>query len=133
MARPPQISVKFVGPDDKVRPGRKPTRDEIGLRYAMSQFYSLKVTLEALFGRPIYMELKETANMTDWRRAAKKLLDAIALSIKHTVRVADDDWFEHMAGIIVHGQESITSTSTAADLFSVLTAILPQPQQALNR
>jgi hypothetical protein len=59
MASPPHISVKFVGPDDKVRPGRQPTREEIGLRDDMSQFYSLRATLEALFGRPIYTELKE--------------------------------------------------------------------------
>jgi hypothetical protein len=85
------MKVKFVGPDDKVRK-RKPTFEEIGLKHQMSQFYSLKSTMEALFGQPMYMELKETTDLAVWRKAMKRLLSAVGVSIKHSVKIADPDW-----------------------------------------
>jgi hypothetical protein len=82
------MKIKLIGPNKKVKK-RKPTFEEIGLKHQMSQFYSLKSTMEALFGHPMYMELKETTDLAVWRKAMKKLLDAIEVSIRHSVKVAD--------------------------------------------
>jgi hypothetical protein len=45
------MKVKLIGPNDKVKK-RMLTFEEIGLKHQMSQFYSLKSTMKALFGRP---------------------------------------------------------------------------------
>jgi hypothetical protein len=39
------MKIKLIGPHDKVVK-RKPTFEEIGLKHQMSQFYSLKSTME---------------------------------------------------------------------------------------
>jgi hypothetical protein len=98
------MKVKFVGPNDKVKK-RKPTFEEIGLKHQMSQFYSLKSTMEALFGHPMYMELKETTDLAIWRKAMKKLLDAVEISIKHSVKIADPDWHKAVESVLNHGRE----------------------------
>ncbi len=119
-----EFRVKFVKPGDKVKPPRKPTYEEIGLRHQMSQFYALKSTLESLFGHPIYMDLKETTDLLVWRRAAKKLMDAIQYSVRSTILVADAHWFEHIESVLDHGRTRIKGSKTAADLFSNMTATL---------
>jgi hypothetical protein len=119
-----KVTIKLVGPDDQVRKLRPPTIEEIGLKHEMNQFYSLKATMEELFGRPMYMELKETTDLAVWRRAAKKLLDAVGISVKHSVKVADDDWYENIEKVLDHGRARIMLARTAADLFAGLTATL---------
>jgi hypothetical protein len=119
------MKVKFVGPNDKVRK-RKPTFEEIGLKHQMSQFYSLKSTMEALFDHPMYMELKETTDLAVWRSAMKKLLDAIEVSIKHSVKVADPDWHKAIESVLNHGRDRVKGARTAPDLFAGLTATLTE-------
>jgi hypothetical protein len=119
------MKVKLVGPNDKVRK-RKPTADEIGLKHQMSQFYSLKSTMEALFGHPMYIELKETTDLAVWRKAMKKLLDAIEASIKHSVKVADPDWHQAIETVLIHGRDRVKAARTAPDLFAGLTATLTE-------
>jgi hypothetical protein len=119
------MKIKLIGPNDKVRK-RKPTFEEIGLKHQMSQFYSLKSTMEALFGHPMYMELKETTDLEVWRKAMKKLLDAVEVSIKHSVKVADPDWHHSIESVLNHGRECVKGARTAPDLFAGLTATLTE-------
>ncbi len=122
---PPQIRIIPVQPGDvqKCRPKRLP-REEIGLRYDMSQFYSLKAVLEEVLGHPVYLKLKETGTLADWRKATTRLLDAIQLSIASTVLVADQNWRDEIASLVLHGKETIKGCDRAGDLFAALTAIL---------
>jgi hypothetical protein len=112
-------------PGDPVpKRARRLTRADTGLRYDMSQFYAMKDTLEALFGHPLYMKLKETAGIADWRKAIIRLLDAIALAINSTVKIADDDWRTTIAAEVDHGKQMIKLSNTIGDLFSTLSATL---------
>src|SRR5260370_28767068 len=119
------MKIKLIGPNDKVKK-RKPTFEEIGLKHQMSQFYSLKSTMEALFGHPMYMELKETTDLAVWRKAMKKLLDAVEISIKHSVKVADPDWHNAVESVLNQGRERVKGAQTAADLFAGLTSTLTE-------
>jgi hypothetical protein len=118
-------NVKLIDPSGKVRK-RKPTFEEIGLKHQMSQFYSLKATMEALFGQPMYMELKETTDLAVWRKTMKKLLDAVEVSVRHSVKIADPDWHQTIKRVLNHGRERVKGARTAADLFAGLTATLTE-------
>jgi hypothetical protein len=123
--KPPIITVTFVKPGDVVaKPRRPPTRAEIGLRYDMSQFYSMKSVLEEALGHPAYVKLKETGTMTDWRAETSRLLAAIELAIKSTVVHTDAAWRADVAAVISLGQQGIKSSETISDLFSALSASL---------
>jgi hypothetical protein len=119
------MKIKLIGPHDKVVK-RKPTFEEIGLKHQMSQFYSLKSTMEALFGHPMYLELKETTDLAVWRKAMKKLLDAVEVSIKHSVKVTDPDWHHAVESVLNQGRERVKGARTAADLFAGLTSTLTE-------
>lgn len=123
MSKPPRI--RFVGPSDAVKRPRR-TFEEIGLKHQMSQFYSLKSTMEELFGNPMYLKLKETTDFLVWRKAMKKLLSAIAVSAKSSVKVADDDWYQRIERITEEGKQRVGSAETAAELFAGLTATLSE-------
>jgi|SRR5208283_4755032 len=94
------------------------------LRYDMSQFSSLKGALEELLGHRVYLRLKETATLSDWKAEAKKLLRAIKLSVKSSIKIADDDWFVDVDGILEHGERGVTSCNSITALFAILAATL---------
>jgi hypothetical protein len=125
--KPPNIEVKFVkaGAIKTIR-RRKPSRETAGLKYDMSQFYSMKSVLESLFGRTMYSKLKEAASFGDWQAATSKLLDSIMLSIETTVQIADQDWRDEVVSLAQDGRARIKEATTMADLFSVLSATLTQ-------
>ena len=122
MSKP--IKVRFVKPGAKPPPQKKLTYEEVGLRHEMSQFYWLKATFEELFGRPMYMELKENTDLADWKNASNKLLDAIRFSIRSSVHTADDEWFASIEDAIQRGRDHIKLARTASDLFASLSATL---------
>jgi len=109
---------------NKKPPKRRFSREESGLRYDIQQFYSMKVVLEQLFGKPTYQRLKETASLKDWKDSTSKLLKAIELSIKVSVSVADDDWREAIAFEIQHGLRSIQFAEHMDEVFCSLSAAL---------
>lgn len=125
LKNPPIIKFEFVKPGDVVA-GRKhrPTRAEIGLRYDMSQFYSMKSVLEEALGHPAYVKLKETGTMADWRTETSRLLAAIELAINSTVVLTDAAWRNDIAAVIRLGLHGIKSSETISDLFSVLSGAL---------
>jgi hypothetical protein len=64
--------------------------------------------------------------MRDWRNAGLKLLDAIDLSIKSTVSVADDDWFAEIADTVGRGKQRVHDAETIDSLLSCLVATLTE-------
>ena len=94
------------------------------LRYDMSQFYPLKAAFEELLGHRVYLRLKETATLRDWKQEIQKLLRAIKIAIKSTVEIADDDWFADIDIIIELGKNLITGSKTVTELFAHLSATL---------
>jgi hypothetical protein len=123
--KPATIRIRYVAPGDPV-PTRKrrPTYEEIGLHADMSQFYAMKAVLEEALGHPVYLKLKETGTMTDWRKATIRLLDAVALAIDSTVLVADQEWREDITAAIRDGQEAIKRSDTISQLFAALSSAL---------
>jgi len=94
------------------------------LRYDMSQFYPLKAALEELLGHRVYLRLKETATVRDWKDELQRLLRAIKIGIKSTVEIADDDWFADIDSILELGKTEIAESKTATELFAGLSALL---------
>jgi hypothetical protein len=123
----PTIDVRFVASGDSVvQRKQRLTPAEIGLRADMAQFYAMKAVLEKVFGHTVYLKLKETATMKDWRRATIRLLDALALAIKSTVAITDQEWHDDIVAVICRSQEAITGSENISDLFAALSAGLTQ-------
>lgn len=90
----------------------------------MSQFYSMKVVMEQLFGKHAYLRLKETATLKDWKDSTIKLLNAILLASESSTVIADDDWRNEITDAVKLGVELISSADHISDLFSSLAATL---------
>jgi hypothetical protein len=56
-------------------------------RYDMSQLYPLKAALEASLGHRVYLRLKETATLRDWKDEIQQLLSAIRIATKSTSKL----------------------------------------------
>jgi hypothetical protein len=121
----PKLKVTFVQSREvKPPPRRRLSDQERGLRYDMSQFYRMKAVLEEVFGSKVYRKLKETGRFKDWQCETSRLLDAIRLSIKGTVKIADDEWRDEIADLIEQGQHGIREAETMGDLFAALSSAL---------
>jgi len=94
------------------------------LRYDMSQFYPLKEVLEKLLGHRVYLRLKETGTLRDWKAEIRKLLLAIKTAIESTIELADDDWFAEVDSILEYGEKRIQDSKTITQLFAYLSATL---------
>ena len=124
---PPPIPVRFIQ-STKGSGGRKRqvSAKESGLRHDMSQFYSMKEVLERLFGHRLYAQLKETADFRGWQEALTRLLNAIELSIKSTVQIADDDWRGQIKETLEHGRKRLEVVQSMDELFSSASATLTE-------
>src|SRR5579872_1574344 len=100
-----------------------PTED---LRYDMSQFYPLKAALETLLGHRVYLRLKETATLRDWKDEVQKLLCAIGVAVKSTVEIAEGDWFEEIDSTLKRGQNYVAASKSVTALFAHLAATLAE-------
>lgn len=94
------------------------------LRYDMAQYYPLKAVLESVLGHGTYLKLKETGTLKDWKYEISRLLQAIQLSIKATVKVADDEWRKEIQALIEHGKKVVSSSTTVDELLANLSATL---------
>ncbi len=101
-------------------------REDRGRSYDIAQFYPMKATLERLFGHATFLRLKKTGSFADWRRAMRRLLDAIALASRTTVRVADNDWREELDGALSRGREGIALAMGMDELFAAVAATLAE-------
>jgi hypothetical protein len=117
------LKVTFVE-SGQIGKSKRPSSQETGIRYDMSQFYSMKDVMEQLFGKRAYLCLKETASLKDWKDSTIKLLNAILLATESSIAVADDDWRNEIADAVKRGVTLISSANHISDLFSSLAATL---------
>lgn len=117
------LKVSFVEPGQIAKSKRSSSR-ETGIRYDMSQFYSMKDVMEQLFGKRVYLRLKETASLKDWKDSTIKLLNAILLASESSIVVADDGWRNEITDAVELGVKLISSADHISDLFSSLAATL---------
>ena len=117
------LKVTFVESGQITKSKRSSSR-ETGIRYDMSQFYSMKDVMEQLFGKRVYLRLKETANLKDWKDSTIKLLNAIQLASESSIAVADNDWRKEITDAVKLGVKLISSADHVSDLFSSLAATL---------
>jgi hypothetical protein len=90
----------------------------------MSQFYTMKWLLEELFGHAVYMRLKETGTIQDWRKETRRLLDALHLASNSTVEVVDAHWRKELAELVQRGKSDIARARHIDDLFCYLSTAL---------
>jgi hypothetical protein len=117
------LNVTFVEPGQIAKSKRSSSR-ETGIRYDMSQFYSMKDVMEQLFGKRVYLRLKETASLKDWKDSTIRLLNAILLASESSIGVADDGWRNEITDAVKLGVKLISSADHISDLFSSLAATL---------
>ena len=123
----PDIKINFVSPKNVRAPPRKRlTPEQAGIQARLEHLYPVKALMEKLFGRAAFMKIKMGGSMSDWRNASLKLLDAIDLSVKSTVEIADEDWFKEIAETIECGKERVRKADTMDDLLSYLVAALAE-------
>lgn len=108
----------------QIAKSKRSSSQETGIRYDMSQFYSMKDVMEQVFGKRAYLGLKETASLKDWKDSTIKLLNAILLATESSIAVADDDWRNEITDAVKRGVTLISSTNHISDLFSSLAATL---------
>ena len=94
------------------------------LKHDISQHYALKQSLEEIFGKDAWYDLKECTSLLKWKKHLCALLTAIRISIHETVRVADPEWFEEVDALLERGNSSIKISKSADELFSTLSAWL---------
>ena len=94
------------------------------MRYNQEDAYRLKNLAENLFGQDAWYNLKHCQDIRVWKRYSKRILSAISASIKSTVEVADDLWFEEIEREISRGKETIDSSNSLDLVFANLAASL---------
>jgi hypothetical protein len=94
------------------------------LRADISQHYALKQTLEEIFGKDAWYDLKECTSLSKWKKRLCALLAAIKISIHETVRIADPEWFEEADALLERGNSAIKIAKSSDELFSTLSAFL---------
>ena len=120
-----QPKIVFVGakPGESAPKKRKPvTRESAGIRHDMKQFYVMKDLMGDLFGQDTYLRLKETASFRDWRKASHKALEAIFMTVKLRVAIADDMWRDEVEATVAHGHSGVDGATDMAELFGALSA-----------
>lgn len=123
----PDIKVNFVSPGEVRKKTRKRlTPEQAGIQARLEHLYPVKALIESLFGRPAFMKIKMGGSMSEWRKASIRLLDAVELSVKSTVKIADEDWFKEIAETIDRSKARIHDATVIDALLSYLVQALCQ-------
>jgi hypothetical protein len=123
----PDIKINFISPGQFRKKSRKRlTPPQAGIEARLEHLYPVKAIIEKLFGRAAFMKIKMGGSMHDWVSTSIKLLDAIDLSVKSTVKIADEDWFKEIAETIIRSKERIRKADTIDLLFSYLVEALTE-------
>lgn len=85
-----------------------------------SSHFSLKSTLEDLFGRDVWYQLKETTDVSVWKKHIANTLNALNVASQQTVLVHDDEWRGELTETINDGLESIKRLTEINELISEL-------------
>lgn len=94
----------------------------MALRHDISQYYYLKETLEELFGRTAWIELKECTDLRRWRKYLSKALDVVLVAARATVRVADSEWFELLEAEIANSKDRLREATSIDEALSIFSA-----------
>lgn len=94
------------------------------MRYNQEDGYGLKHLFENLFGRKAWYELKHCTDIRVWKKYCERLLSAVEVSAKATIRIADSAWFEQLSGEVEHGKEMIKLSEDFEQLFANLSSSL---------
>ena len=94
------------------------------MQHDMSHMYALKSAIDDLLGHRAWLELKETTLLKTWRRYVLKIFDAIELSVKSTIQIRDEEWFEEVQSNLEHGRELARISESTDDLIAALSAAL---------
>ncbi|MGB9150557.1 MAG: hypothetical protein WCB36_09960 [Burkholderiales bacterium] len=94
------------------------------LQYDISQNYALKSTIEQLFGKQAWLDLKETTSLTIWRAYVVKIFNAIEISIHESVAIRDDAWINEISENLERGRNLAKLAKDIETLVSILAAVL---------
>lgn len=84
----------------------------------------LKSAIEDLLGSDAWYALKESNNISTWRKYTAKILQALKLSLNETVKVYDKDWLSTINDDIDRGVERLKSINEIDELIAVLAGTL---------
>lgn len=108
----------------------------------IEKFYALKATLERIWGKDTYADLKHCADLNVWKKYLKRTLEAIKLAISDTVQITDPEWLEEAMGILDMGLKRMHDSAEFDDLLQAYAATLTElsfhqvglcPQRILSR
>lgn len=92
----------------------------------IEKFYAMKATLERIWGKDTYADLKHCSDLKVWKKYLQRTLEAIKLAISDTVKVADPEWREGATGILDMGSKRLHDSTEFDDLFQVFAATLTE-------
>ena len=92
----------------------------------IEKFYALKATLERIWGKDTYTDLKHCSDLKVWKKYLQRTLEAIKLAISDTVQVADPEWLEDAIGILDMGSKRLHDSTEFDDLFQAFAATLTE-------
>jgi len=94
------------------------------LKYNLEEAYGLKSVIEELFGSNAWYEIKHATDVQTWKKYSIKILSAIELSAKSTVKISDNEWFSELNSLIEFGKDRIKRAKSTEEIFSGLSASL---------
>tara|TARA_R100001143_G_scaffold62974_1_gene67936 strand:- start:26402 stop:26953 length:552 start_codon:yes stop_codon:yes gene_type:complete len=108
-----------------------------------SKYFSLKSSIEGLLGTEAWYALKESQDISTWKKFLGKALKALKVSILETVQVCDDEWRAEISTLIDDGVKHINRGKSIDELISSLaatslnvaflqTGFLPRRESAVN-
>lgn len=92
----------------------------------ISSLFSLKSTLERLFGKKAWYELKESTSVSLWRKYAVKTLEAIRISINETIEIRDENWIISIEENIEFGITALRAAKSIEEIIGSLSSTLIQ-------
>ncbi|HCG7664373.1 TPA: hypothetical protein NJ444_002739 [Vibrio parahaemolyticus] len=92
------------------------------MEHSLKTAYPLKSMMESVFGRKAWLDLKHCQDLGVWKKYSKRHISAVEVSIKSTVKVADDDWFNELSLEFEHGKKCVDSAGSLDVLFANLAA-----------
>jgi hypothetical protein len=89
-----------------------------------SKYLVFKSTIEDLFGQEVWYALKESNDLTIWKKYCSKILDAILVSISDTIKIHDEEWKIEIIEKIKEGKKSINAQKSIDEILAALSAAL---------
>lgn len=80
----------------------------------------LKGTIESLFGKEAWDDLKESGCLSTWKRNTKKTFKAVRISIEQTVHHYDKEWLDAIKNTINEGGERVRICKSVDEVIAVL-------------